>query len=170
MTEGAANAGNSTAHSELLFFERGGSWLWLLAAPAAGIAMVLIQFSAGYGIQWLFPTIFFLLMLGFLSIQIKAARLHTSVALTVDSLRQGCETIQTREIVQIHPPATGREAPKWQSSRALGELTGVPRGRSGIGMELIGGRTVQAWARKHQRLRAALVNLVDERIPPESTP
>ena len=169
MTEDAPDAANSTALSELLFFERGGSWLWLLAAPAAGISIALIQFSAGYGIQWFMPVLFFVLMLGFLSIQIKAARMHTSVESTVDSLRQGCETILTGEILEIHPVAAGREAARWQPARALGELPGVPRGRTGIGMELTGDRTVQAWARKHRQLRAALVNLVDERIPPEST-
>jgi hypothetical protein len=29
-------------------------------------------------------------------------------------------------------------------------------------------RTAQAWARKHQQLRAQLVHLMDERIPPEA--
>jgi len=36
---------------EALFYEQGASWMWLLAGPAAGVAMGLIQLSAGYGIQ-----------------------------------------------------------------------------------------------------------------------
>ena len=51
------------------------------------------------------------------------------------------------------------------SARALGELTGVPKGRTGIGLKLTNDRTAQAWARKHQQLRAQLIHLVDERIP-----
>ena len=39
-----------------------------------------------------------------------------------------------------------------------------------IGLKLTNDRTAQAWARKHQQLRSALIHLVDERIPPEPTP
>ncbi|GAB3235250.1 DUF3093 domain-containing protein [Mycolicibacterium hippocampi] len=151
----------------VLFSEPGASWLWLLAGPAAGIAMMLIQLSAGYGIQWFVPGLFFVLVSGFLAIQVKAARIHTSVELTAHKLRQGAETTLTDEIVRIYPEATGAETPKWQYARALGELTGVPRGRTGIGVRLTNDRTAQAWARKHHQLREALTNLLEERIPPE---
>ncbi len=169
MTEGEVGEGASAAPPAVIFAEQGGSWMWLLAGPAAGIAMALIQLSAGYGIQWFIPTLFLVLVTGFMAIQIKAARIHTSVELTADTLRQGAETILTDEIVRIYPEATGREAPKWQSARTLGELTGVPRRRTGIGLRLTNDRTAQAWARNHKRLRAALINLVEERIPPEPT-
>ncbi|MCV7042079.1 DUF3093 domain-containing protein [Mycolicibacterium moriokaense] len=153
---------------QVLFYEQGASWWWLLAGPGAGIAMALIQLSAGYGIQWLVPGIFFVLVTGFLAIQVKAARIHTSVELTPDQLRQGEERLSIDEIVRIYPEPSGPEPPKWQSSRALGELTGVPRGRKGIGLKLTNDRSAQAWARKHQRLRTELTRLVEERIPPES--
>lgn len=109
---------------QVLFYEQGASWWWLLAGPGAGIAMALIQLSAGYGIQWLVPGIFFVLVTGFLAIQVKAARIHTSVELTPDQLRQGEERLSIDEIVRIYPEPSGPEPPKWQSSRALGELTG----------------------------------------------
>jgi hypothetical protein len=156
----------SSSPEEVLFYEQGASWLWVLAGPAAGISMALIQLSAGYGFQWLVPSIFFVLVSGFLWIQVKAARIHTSVELTPEYLRQGTERIRTDDIVRIYPVATGREAPKWQSARALGELTGVPRGRTGIGVKLTNDRSAQAWARKHHQLRATLTQLVEERIPP----
>merc|ERR1719326_2740948 len=123
--------------------------------------MAMIQLSAGYGIQWVVPGIFFVLVTVFLAIQVKAARIHTSVELTVDELRQGTEITRTDEIVRIYPEATGAETPKWQYARALGELTGVPRGRTGIGLRLTNDRSAQAWARKHHQLRAALTNLVE---------
>jgi hypothetical protein len=128
--------------------------------------MAFIQASGGYGIRLLVPAIFLVLVSGFLWIQVKAARIHTSVELTPDHLRQGTETIRTRDIVRIYPEPEGPEAPKWQSARALGELTGVPRGRTGIGLKLTNDRAAQAWARKHHLLRAALTNLMEERIPP----
>lgn len=152
---------------EVLFYEQGASWLWVLAGPAAGVAMALIQLSAGYGIQWVVPGLFFALVSLFLAIQVKAARIHTSVELTTEKLRQGTEITLTDEIVRIYPEASGSETPKWQYARALGELTGVPRGRTGIGLRLTNDRTAQAWARKHHQLRAALTNLVEERLPPE---
>lgn len=158
---------SAPASSEVLFYEQGASWLWVLAGPLAGFAMAMIQLSAGYGIQWVVPGVFFVLVTVFLAIQVKAARIHTSVELTVDELRQGTEITRTDEIVRIYPEATGAETPKWQYARALGELTGVPRGRNGIGLRLTNDRTAQAWARKHHQLRAALTNLLEERIPPE---
>jgi hypothetical protein len=153
---------------EVLFYEQGASWWWLSAGPAAGIAMALIQLSAGIGIQLLVPAVFFVLVSGFLWIQVKAARIHTSVELTPDHLRQGTERIRIDEIVRIYPEPEGPQELKWQSSRALGELTGVPRRRTGIGLKLTNDRTAQAWARKHQQLRAALTNLMEERIPPKT--
>ena len=158
----------SSPPPEVLFYEQGASWMWLLAGPISGIAMLLIQLSAGYGIQLLVPGVFFVLVTGFLWIQVKAARIHTSVELTPDHLRQGTERISVDDIVRIYPQPTGPDAPKWQSARALGELTGVPRGRKGIGLKLTNDRAAQAWARKHHQLRAVLTQLVEERIPPEA--
>ncbi len=148
--------------STVLFREPGASWWWLLAGPVSATTMLLIQLSSGYGWQPLLPVVFLVLVTGFLGLQVKAARIHTSVELTPEYLRQGAETIRISEIVRIYPEADGPEAPVWQSSRALGELTGVPRGRTGIGMKLTSGRRAQAWARKHRRLRIALGSVVNE--------
>ena len=153
--------------ADVLFYEQGASWLWVLTGPASAIAMLLIQMSAGYGIQLLVPIVFLVLVSGFIALQVKAARIHTSVELTPTILREGSERISVDDIVRIYPAPTGNEEPNWMSARALGELTGVPKGRTGIGLKLTNDRTAQAWARKHQQLRAQLVHLVDERIPPE---
>lgn len=155
---------------EILFYEQGASWWWVLAGPAAAVAMGLIQASAGYGFQWLIPGLFLVLVGGFLAIQVKAARIHTSVELTPDYLRQGTERLAIDDIVRIYPEPKGPEEPKWMSARALGELTGVPRGRTGIGLKLTNDRRAQAWARKHQQLRAVLTRLVEERIPRDPAP
>jgi hypothetical protein len=157
----------SSEPADILFYEQGASWLWVLTGPVSAVSMLLIQLSAGYGIQLLVPSVFFVLVTGFVGLQVKAARIHTSVELTPNTLREGTERISIDDIVRIYPEPTGSEAPKWQSARALGELTGVPKGRTGIGLKLTNDRTAQAWARKHQQLRVALVHLVDERIPPE---
>ncbi|MCV7177282.1 DUF3093 family protein [Mycolicibacterium sphagni] len=151
---------------ERLFFETGASWYWLLAGPAAAIAMLLIQFKGGVGFQPWVPLIFLVLVTGFLGLQVKAARIHTSVELTRDALREGTEVTPLTHIVRVFPEAQhsakSRELlEKWQTSRALGELSGVPRGRTGIGVELTGKRTAQAWARNHRGLRAALTSLVE---------
>jgi len=148
---------------EVLYSEPGASWLWVLVGPGSAVAMAAIQASTGLGFQPLVPGIFLLLVTGFLSIQIKAARIHTSVELTPEYLRQGTETIRLSEVVTIFPEAGGAETQKWESARALGELAGVPRGRKGIGLKLTGGRMAQAWARKHRykQLREALTEAVD---------
>ena len=148
---------------EILFHEPGSTWWWLLVGPASAATMIFIQMSSGLGFQPLVPAIFFVLVTGFLAIQVKAARIHTSVELTPTYLREGTETLLIHEILQVYPPASGSEAPKWQSARALGELTGVPRRRTGIGLKLSNDRTAQAWARKHQQLRAELTARVERR-------
>lgn len=151
-----------SAPPQVLFHEQGASWWWALLGPASGLSMLLIQRWAGYGLQLLMPGIFLVLVTGFLALQIAAARMHTSVELTAETLRQGTETIRVDDIVRIYPEAAGAEVPSWQSARALGELIGVPRRRTGIGLELSNDRAAQAWARKHAELRAELTRLVDK--------
>jgi hypothetical protein len=147
-----------------LYHEVGASWYWLLAGPVSAAIMLYIEVNAGIGARVVPPAFFLLLVSGFLAVQVKAARIHTSVELTHDKLRQGAETIDVASIVRIFPePEPGDEAAKWQSARALGELAGVPRGRTGIGLKLTEGHTVQAWARKDQKLRVALTNLLEHR-------
>ncbi len=158
----------SSEPPDVLFYEQGASWWWVLTGPASAIAMLVIQMSVGLGFEWLVPMLFFVLVSSFVAVQVKAARLHTSVELTPTTLREGTECIHIDDIVRIYPEREANEELKWMSARALGELTGVPKGRTGIGVKLTGDRTSQAWARKHRQLRSQLVHLVDERIPPES--
>lgn len=157
------------AEPQLLYREAGASWYWLLAGPAAAISIILVQASSGAHVSYAVPLMFLVVVSFFLGIQVKAARVHTSLELTEDMLRQGTETILIQEIVRVFPEAenhvkSGKPLQKWQDSRTLGELSGVPRGRYGIGLKLVGGRTVQAWARHHRRLRAAIEPLVIERV------
>lgn len=155
---------------EPLFHERGAGWSWVLAGPAAAAILLLLEKTGGhYRLQPLALVGFALLISGFLAIQVTAARIHTSVELTADTLRQGTETLRVRDITSIYPEPPrptyrGVERQQWQEARALGELRGVPRRRTGIGLRLTGGRTVQAWARNHRGLRAALTPLVTERV------
>ncbi len=152
---------------ERLFVENGASWYWLLAGPGSAITMLMIQFKSGVGFQPIVPLIFLVLVTGFIGLQVKAARIHTSVELTRAALREGTEVTPVSQIVAVFPEpehTVKSRGPleKWQTARALGELSGVPRGRTGIGVKLTGERTAQAWARNHRRLREALTALVEE--------
>lgn len=164
---------------EPLLFESGASWLWMLAGPVAALAMIFVQFRAGMGLSWTVPLMFLVFVNGFLALQVKAARIHTSVELTATTLRQGTEVVAIKDIETIYPepeePVKSRgpisswrvkpsEPPEpWQRARALGELSGVPRGRTGVGLKLAGNRVVQAWSRDPDALRAALIRLVEAR-------
>jgi hypothetical protein len=161
------------ANPKPLFYEPGASWYWLLAGPAAAVAMILIEMSSHNGVGLVIPVIFLVMVSLFLGIQVKAARIHTSVELTEDALRQGTETILVREIVRVYREPensveSGEPLARWQTARTLGELNGIPRGRVAIGLKLTGGRTAQAWARRHRHLRNALTPLVQERVGPAS--
>lgn len=159
------------AEREPLFYEPGGSWYMLLLGPAAAVILILIQMSSHRGVGLVVPAVFMVMISLFLAIQIKAARIHTSVELTEETLRHGTETIPVREIVKIYPEAentveSGLPLEPWQEARTLGEINGLPRRRVGIGLKLTGGRTAQAWARRHRGLREALSSLVQERVAP----
>lgn len=170
--------------SEPLFFERGASWYWMLAAPAAALTMVFVQYRAGLGFRAFVPLLFLVMVGGFMALQIKAARTHTSVELTAETLREGTEILPVDDIVAVFPDPdyTVRTAglmdkwqgralgvsstgplEKWQTSRTLGEINGVPRGRKPVGIKLAGGAYAQAWARDHETLRAALTRIVESR-------
>lgn len=168
-------AGAGGANPKPLFYEPGASWYWVLAGPFSAVSMILIEMWSGAGIKLVVPAIFLVMVSAFIALQVKAARIHVSVELTEDALRQGTETILVREIVRVYPEAenheaSGKQLAKWQSARALGELVGVPRGRIGIGLKLTEGRVAQAWARRHRQLRAALDPLVHERVDPADVP
>lgn len=173
-----------TRNTPPLYAEVGASWYWLLAGPVAGLLMVFVQFRAGLGFQPIVPLLFLGMVSGMLAVQVKAGRIHTSLELTDTALREGTEVLAVDEIEAVFPEpentvkaagfmekwqgrtlgvnATG-PLEKWQTSRALGELSGVPRGRTPIGLQLTGGRLVQAWARHPEALRAALTPLVEAR-------
>ncbi|WP_293035205.1 DUF3093 family protein [Mycobacterium sp.] len=162
---------SSDSEPQSLFYEPGSSWWWVASGPAAAAAMILIEIWSGAKVSLVVPAIFLVVVSMFVGLQVKAARIHVSVELTEDALRQGTETILVREIIRVYPEAenheaSGKELARWQSARALGELAGVPRGRIGIGLKLTNGRTAQAWAVRHRRLRAALTPLVQERVEP----
>lgn len=171
LTSGTAS---SDTQPKPLFYEPGASWWWVAAGPAAAASIVLVEIWSGAKVSLVVPAIFLVLVSAFVGLQVKAARIHVSVELTEDALREGTETILVREIVKVYPEAENHEASGkaltgWQSARALGELAGVPRGRIGIGLKLTNGRTAQAWARRHRQLRTALTPLVQERVEPTAS-
>ena len=152
----------------VLFAEQGASWWWLLGGPVAFLAMSLIQHNAGVG-SALVPLGFLVLLTVVFTIQVKAARIHTSIELTPIALREGTETILIGEIVkafQEEPkkPKSSEPQEPWQTARTLGELSGIPKGRTAIGLKLSKDRTAQAWARDHEKLKAELTRLVAERV------
>ena len=158
-----------------IFREVGATWYWVLAGPISAGLMLYIEKSNGNGWQITVPAFFFVVVTSFIALQVKAARIHTTVVLTPETLRQGTETIKVSEIVKVYPeadsPLSGKkDLERWQSARALGELVGVPKGRTGIGVKLTGGRTAQAWARRHRHLRNLLTPLVEERVGPSESP
>ncbi|MCB0932073.1 MAG: DUF3093 domain-containing protein [Mycobacterium sp.] len=157
-----------TAAEERLFYERGGSWLWILVGPISAVTMLILQHTSGQGVQPMVPLVILVLVTAFLGIQLKAARIHTSVELTRDMLREGTEVTSVNQILGLFPEPeftmkSGQPLEKWQTARVLGELDNVPRGRTAIGIRLSGDRIAQAWARNPRGLRAALSELIEAR-------
>ena len=170
-----------------LFYEPGASLGWLLGGPVAAAAMIFVQVASGAGFNPIVPLGLLVLLTAVFGLQVKAARMHTSVELTDEYLRQGVETILISEIVSVYPESTDEAAAGplagvstlallrgrvaidpdgakgWQAARSLGEVNGIPKGRKGIGLKLTNGRTAQAWARNHEELRRQLTALIEAR-------
>ncbi|MEU8896645.1 hypothetical protein [Nocardia sp. NPDC048505] len=141
----------------VLFAEPGARWRTVAYGPALCVVILLLELVTGSPVHW-FALLFCAGLIAlFVALQVVAGRRHVSVELTGATLRSGAETLARADIAEVLPPrADARIEEDWESARALGELSGVPRRRTGIGLRLRDGSVVQAWARDHRGLRAAL--------------
>jgi hypothetical protein len=144
----------------VLYAEPGSRWRALLFGPAFSGIGYAVDRSLGAGLSvfaWVFVA---LLISSVVALQVVAGRRHASVELTREALRQGTESVGLDEIAEVFPPVDPdrprSEVEAWESARALGELRGVPRRRTGIGLRLSNGGLVQAWAINDKALRTAL--------------
>jgi hypothetical protein len=151
-----SDQGSDEDAGTVLFRENGGSWWVVSIGPLLIAAVVAVEATGPGQIHWPVLSIFFVVLTGFALIQVYAARQHVSVCLTETTLRQGVKTIPLTDIEKIHPENNAPDPKDWESASALGELSGVPRRRTGIGLTLTSGKLTQAWARDHRRLRQEL--------------
>jgi len=77
------------------------------------------------------------------------------------------------EIAEVFPESDDSayedEMEPWETARALGELSGVPRRRHGIGLRLTTGGLVRAWAKDDRALREALSQVVTVGVEPDGS-
>ncbi|MEV0249191.1 hypothetical protein AB0H76_21505 [Nocardia sp. NPDC050712] len=142
---------------QVSFAEPGANWRAVAYGPVLCAAVLLLEFGTGSAVHWFALIFCAVLIAGFVALQVFAARRHVSVELTGDVLRSGTEVLPLSRIADLLPPRPdAKYDEEWESARALGELSGVPRRRTGIGLRLDDGSVVQAWAKDHRALRAAL--------------
>ncbi|WP_067528289.1 hypothetical protein [Nocardia uniformis] len=153
----------SAPESGVLFAEPGMRWRTVTYGPALCALILVFEVLRGGAIHW-FGLVFCAVLLGgFVWLQVIAGRRHISVELTDTHLREGTEVLPLRNIAAVLPEVDEEswDDVDWQSARALGELTGVPRRRHGVGLKLRDGGLVQAWARDHYTLRAELTEALE---------
>lgn len=154
--------------SEVRYSEPGARWRVLLLAPGFAAVGLISDAFMGSGMRW-FVWVIAALILGTIGAwMVHAARQHTSVSLTAEVLTQGQDELPTGDIVRVFPAAprdrTRDDPPEhWETARALGEISRIPRGRRGVGIQLRRGNLAQAWAKNDDALRAALQQILDER-------
>ncbi|MFD4365910.1 hypothetical protein [Rhodococcus sp. NPDC058521] len=148
--------------SEFLFEEPGARWRNVAYGPVFCVVALVIELFTGPVVHWFALALFAVILAGLVYVQVIAARTHASVYLTSDTLKQGTEELPLDEIETVLAPSDpdDYDYDDWESARALGELTNVPRRRTGIGLRLVGGGLVRAWARDADTLRDHLVRLV----------
>ncbi|WP_232840154.1 MULTISPECIES: hypothetical protein [Nocardia] len=149
----------------VLFFEPGARWRSVAYGPVLCAIVLIVEIVSSSPVHW-FALIFCgALVAGFVALQVVAGQRHVSVELTDTALRDGAETLPLSSIAEVLPERDPNswDDEEWESARVIGELTGVPRRRTGIGLKLADGGLVQAWARDHRGLRAALESAVSSR-------
>jgi len=156
----------------VLFSEPGARWRTVAYGPLLCLLVLILELALRRGpVHWFGLAFCAILLAGFVTLQVVAGKRHVSVELTDSVLREGTETLPLESIARVFPEHDEEswDDDPWESARALGELTGVPRRRRGIGLKLRDGAMVQAWARDHQQLRAELSAAL-ERLAEESAP
>ncbi|BDU02707.1 membrane protein [Nocardia sputorum] len=130
--------------------------------PILCLAVLVLELVTGGDVHWFALVFCAALIAGFVALQVVAGKRHVSVELTSQTLRSGTESLPLSSIAEVLPERDedSWDDEEWESARALGELTGVPRRRTGIGLRLADGGLVQAWARDHKALRTALTEAV----------
>ncbi|MFI9510648.1 hypothetical protein [Nocardia sp. NPDC052566] len=146
----------------LLFAEPGARWRAVAYGPVLCAIVLVVELVTGSSVHWFALIFCAALIAGFVALQVIAGQRHVSVALTGEALREGTETLPLTSIAEVLPERDedSWDDEDWESARALGELSGVPRKRTGIGLRLADGGLVQAWARDHRTLRTELTGAV----------
>ncbi|AFU05708.1 hypothetical protein [Nocardia brasiliensis] len=144
--------------ANVLFAEPGARWRTTAYGPILCLIILILELATGSAVHWFALLFCGSLIAGFVVLQVIAGRRHVSVELTGTALRQGTETLPLSAVAAVLPERDedAWDDEDWESARALGELSGVPRRRTAIGLRLADGGFVQAWAKDHRALRAAL--------------
>ncbi|MEV4240356.1 hypothetical protein ACIBJI_01155 [Nocardia sp. NPDC050408] len=142
----------------ILFAEPGARWRSVAYGPLLCLIVLILELVTADQVHWFALIFCAALIAGFVVLQVIAGQRHVSVELTPSTLREGTETLPLATIDAVLPERDedSWDDEDWESARSLGELSGVPRRRKGIGLRLVGGELVQAWAKDHRGLRAAL--------------
>lgn len=153
--------------SGILFAEPGARWRAVAYGPILCLIIFIVELTTGSSVHWFALLFCGSLIAMFVVLQVIAGRRHVSVELTADTLRDGTETLPLSSIAAVLPERDedAWDDEDWEEARALGELSGVPRRRTGIGLRLTDGSLVQAWAKDHRTLRAELTTAIGQ--PPE---
>jgi len=148
-----------------LFHEPGARWRAVAFGPLFCLVALLIEVATGPVVHWFALPVMAVVLAVFAYIMVVAGRRHVSVELTETVLRQGTEELPVADIEAVLPPAdpAAADPARWENARTLGELSGVPRKRTAVGLRLRGGTFVRAWAKDDAELRRCLDGLVSGR-------
>ncbi|MFI6046045.1 hypothetical protein ACIA8C_30765 [Nocardia sp. NPDC051321] len=165
MTEGRADSG-------VLFAEPGARWRTVAYGPILCVIILVIELATGSSVHWFALVFCGSLIAMFVVLQVIAGQRHVSVELSESALRDGTETLPLSSIEAVLPERDedSWDDEDWEEARALGELSGVPRRRTGIGLRLADGSLVQAWAKDHRTLRTALTAAIGRAPAPADDP
>lgn len=142
----------------VLFAESGGRWRTVAYGPLLCLLLLATELVLGGDVHVLGLAVSAVVLAALVALPVTAARSHASVEVTADELRCGCERVPLADVAEVLPAAdpAAEDLEPWETARALGDLSGVPRKRTPIGLRLVDGELVRAWARDGDGLREVL--------------
>lgn len=153
----APTPAGSQSRGTVRYAEPGASW-WLLAiGPALGILGALTELPGDGQVHVLAWLISAGLIAGFTALIVSARRRYVSLEVDGQRARFGQEWLDLTQVAELEPELAEDE----ELARVLGGGYAVPRGTKEVPLRLADATPVRGWARRPDRLRAALHEVAD---------
>jgi hypothetical protein len=146
-----------SSEQPVLYLERGARWGSVAVVPALVALAVAAEVMAGGQVHLIGWLLLAAAGAAGTAVLVRARRALVTVRVTPKEVRFGQETLAVSELAEVDDVGASLGA------RVMGGGWAAPRGTEEIPLRLVDGTTVLGWARRPDRLRTALRELLPDR-------